>query len=160
MILPTTQQVSTNSKRSAGFTYIELIIVLVLLALSASVVMPTVEQSSGRTALRLIAADIESTMRQARSNAMRANISSSVTFNLKSRQYWSGSASRTKSIDPRVSIRIESVAGETRDGDNAKIRFLPDGSSSGGTLWLSSGPAQLRMDIDWMTGHTRIRSGT
>lgn len=37
----------------------------------------------------------------------------------------------------------------------AAIAFLGNGSSTGGTLRLASGPAVARISVDWLTGRAR-----
>lgn len=61
---------------------------------------------------------------------------------------WSGIPSSPGSGKPFWSERI--------DHGTAAIRFLPDGSSTGGRVELWLGPLHRAIDIDWLTGMTHV----
>jgi general secretion pathway protein H len=86
-------------------------------------------------------AEVARTLRAARSRAITANRSVSVTFD---------PAARTVSVDGAV--RPFPIALRNRAG----IQFSPDGSSSGGRVELAAGEDRQSVSVDWLTGRVSI----
>ena len=46
---------------------------------------------------------------------------------------------------------------EVEEGNRGRIRFFPDGSSTGGRVTLTSDERLYHVDVDWLTGQVRVR---
>jgi len=49
-------------------------------------------------------------------------------------------------------LHVTSAAEDVQHPGQARIRFFPDGSSTGGNIELSRKHREVRIDVDWLTG--------
>lgn len=132
-----------------GFTLLETLVVLVILALALAVVVPAVGRGLG-TSLNEVARDMHTGLRKARSQAVNLQHSTLFVLDLEAHAFRVG-ADPARSIPPGFELHARTASREMRNGQ-ASIRFYPDGSSSGGRLGLSEGDAYVWLDVDWLTG--------
>jgi len=119
---------------SAGFTLLELLVVIAVLALAATLVVPRLSTATGASAFAAATERTLSELRLARSSAIQERREEFVT-----------------------ATRLSDLTGvdiETTPADG--IRFSPDGSGSGGRVHLLDGGRQASIDVDWLTGRARI----
>lgn len=116
----------------AGFTLLELLVVLTVMALATMVVAPRFA-SLREPGLRQVGRDVALELRGARGSAMRG-----------------GGIAR---VEPEA-IGARLPAGFRLGGDT--IVFYPDGRSSGGSLRLADAAGELRLDVDWLTGAVAV----
>ena len=63
-----------------------------------------------------------------------------------------------RTVPPAIGLAVTAAADET-SGALAAIRFLPDGSSTGGTVTLASGSRRASVGVDWLTGRVAAADG-
>ena len=49
-------------------------------------------------------------------------------------------------------VHVTSAAEDVQHPGEARIRFFPDGSSTGGNIELTRKHREVRIDVDWLTG--------
>jgi general secretion pathway protein H len=125
----------------AGFTLIEVLVVMVVLGMIAGLIAYRGPPRSRSLDLQAQTAEVARTLRAARSRAITANRSVSVTFD---------PTARTVSVDGVVRPFPTALA------KRAGIRFSPDGSSSGGRVELAAGERRQSVSVDWLTGRVSI----
>ncbi|TXT33352.1 MAG: hypothetical protein FD138_1909, partial [Planctomycetota bacterium] len=85
---------SRNPSRSVanrnGYTLVEMLIVVTIVGLMASVVLPTLSSTSGAVSLEAMARTLAADLRVARQSAVQYNSSYAVTFNLTDNSYTVG----------------------------------------------------------------------
>lgn len=133
-------------------------VVLTILALTLSLVVPALSRSVSPT-LDEVAQDISTGIRQARNAALETQQATTFVIELQQRAYVLRSGEK-KNIPKDVFLRA-SVATDEVSANSVVFRFFPDGSSTGGTLSLTSGDASLSVEVDWLTGKSVVveRSG-
>lgn len=146
---------SVGSKPASGFTLIEVLVVLVILALTMAVVVPAISKGRGGS-IDEVTRDLAVTLRKARSDAVLSQRSSVVLLDVQGRRYWQERAGREGSIPERMEVKTSVATSEVSDGV-AGIRFFPDGSSTGGTISLSMGQSTSRVLVDWLSGRVSIQ---
>jgi general secretion pathway protein H len=136
-----------------GFTLIEMIVVLVILALIAGIVMSRGPSRSPTLEVKQAVAMVSQAMRGARAAAIAADRPVDVEIDTVGHSIRSGSAMLTL-LPGRVGIEVV-AAGMRRVG----IRFAPDGSSSGGGVVLTEGAVRMLVTVDGLTGRVRFTDG-
>ena len=138
------------SQRAAGFTLIEIMVVLAIIAVTAAVVTPNLGAVVGFGQLRGEARAVVSGLREARAQAMTGG--QRVDFQLQGAEWRVGDTSRK--IGSSISISLDvPPAGTSLNG--SFIRFFPDGRSTGGRIYLRRKDRTQTIQVDWITGHAR-----
>jgi len=138
----------------AGFTLLEIMVVLALIAIAASIAMPLIGRPSDRLRLQSMVGDIISAMRLTREAAILRNAETSLVVDVDRRTVRS-SAGRSFSLAPDVIAKLEFAAPERAADTIGGFRFYPDGSSTGGSLMLSLPDRQEKICVQWLTGEAR-----
>lgn len=135
--------------RNRGFTLLETLVVLVILALALAVVVPAVSRGLG-TSLNDVARDMHTGLRKARSEAVGQQRSTLFVLDLDGYVFRAG-ADTARDIPRSFELHARTATREMRDG-RAGVRFYADDSSSGGRLGVSEGDAYVWLEVDWLTG--------
>jgi general secretion pathway protein H len=150
-----------NERRTAeaGFTLLELMIALGVLAVAAAVAMPLLHRPAGDAALMATARQIVSFMRVARAAAIRDNADRLLTLDLERRRFWVDGITAPTPIARGIAVDLGTLEKELVSGGQGGMRFHPDGSASGGQVMLTAAGRRVTIELDWMTGHANIRRG-
>lgn len=138
--------------RRKGFTFVELIVVLAILAGLAALVAPSFSRTIASARLRAAASDVRTTFARARALAVASARERSAVFDLSRGEF--GVDNEAVRILPDT-IRLEAVVpgGGRLDRGSVRVRFFPDG---GGEEAVISVTAQdggaLRVTVDPLTG--------
>lgn len=149
-----------SGDREAGFTLLETVIVLAIAALVFSVGALSLSSLKKQMTPLSVAGQIAEMMNTARIEARREGAEQSVTIDLKTKTVVRESAERDLIIPADYSLSVV-VGRETVTGSKTvQIYFLPDGTSSGGEIVISSPQGvAARVDINWLTGLSRASDG-
>ena len=141
-----------TARPQAGFTLLELLIVLVILGLMALAV-PFIGQDKS-TELRGFGYALAVELRDLRETAIRRGAVTEFAPDPRSGGYEIGNEPRT--LPPGVTLTY--IVGEPPLVGDAldHLAFYPDGSSTGGTLRLARRGVVLTIQIGWMDGRITI----
>lgn len=140
-----------------GFTLMELMVVLGILALGVALVAPSLNRARLGTMVKSAAYELAANLRSARAAARAANAEHALTMDLARRQYWAEGAVGPRQLPGGVAVEL-SVPESERLGANAgRVRFFPDGSASGARFVLGDGRSAASVSVDWLTGDVRIQ---
>jgi len=143
-------------EREHGFTLIELIVVLLVLAIGAGLVRMQFGVGRASDVLQATAYQVASRCRAARLAAIRRGTPAMVLIDLANRTVRSDGGRAPVGVPPNIAIHAQTSRGEQLSPSVAGIRFLPDGSSSGGTLRLEAGPRAYEIRVNWFTGRVSV----
>jgi prepilin-type N-terminal cleavage/methylation domain-containing protein len=177
--------------RAAGFTLLELTIVLFILALATALVAPAFNRSSGQLRLKAATRDIAALFRFARTQAIGHHGVLEVVLDRGTNTYWLRGpewiVSRLGGIDQVATVedpeqpwqarmrqaRVRSLpagislksvvldTGPLRDDERGSIAFFPQGSSTGGEVWVLDEKGRgYQIVIDPSIGLVRVRAAT
>jgi general secretion pathway protein H len=159
MISPDNSAMSRQMPASAGFTLIEMIVVLAILGMT--LVLFTAYRSPGSRTLTTdgAASQLAADLRLARSRAIAGNRPVLVSVDLSNHQY-RVDAGDFRPLPAELRIEFLTVAAERESEHVADIRFNPDGSSTGGRVVLVSDRRRIDIGVDWLTGRVSIADGS
>ena len=138
--------------RSKGFTLLELIVVLAILAAIAALVAPSFSRTVASARLRTAASDVRTTLARGRALAVAATKERTVAFDLSRGEF--GVDNEAVRRLPET-IRLGAVLpGEGRvEEGNVRIRFFPDGSGDEAEISVTAEDGgTLRVTVDPLTG--------
>jgi general secretion pathway protein H len=142
-----------------GFSLLELLVVLGILAIGLALVAPSFNRARSALVVRTAAYELASHLRVARAAANTQSVQHVLVFDYAARRYWAEGV-----VAPRLlpqSILVDVVVPESEQiGRTSRIRFLPDGSASGGKVVLKDGKASWAVFVDWLSGDIRVLSGS
>jgi general secretion pathway protein H len=161
-----TLTLETGSKASArscdrGFTLLELVLVLVVMSLVATLTYPAMLR--GRTAfhLRAVGRDVIGSLRFARETAVTEQKVIMVQVDSQAQKFTVsddvGNGARSLAMPGDVRLEVPSSTGDAVPNGQITIRFLPNGSADDAQILLRSNTgATLRIVTDAITGAARI----
>ena len=140
--------------RRAGFTLVELMVVLTLVATVAVLAVPAGRSVLPGFALRSAAEDMADSARSARRDAMLGQSESWLELDLERRRYRRAGA-EWRTLPQTATLNIVTAARERTDS-GGRIRFYADGGASGGEIKLAEGARAHSIRVDWLTGAVRL----
>jgi general secretion pathway protein H len=138
--------------RRRGFTLIELLVVVALMAVAMGIVGVGVGHGLQAARERQILRDMVYALRQARTRAVFSQSPTALHFDMQQRWYQApGQARRSWSQNMMVSLATAAEVGSS-------MAFYPNGSSSGGHLYVQRDGQRWRIDVSWLTGNVRLQA--
>jgi general secretion pathway protein H len=153
---------------TGGFTLLELLVVLALVGFLMSLVPSLISAAVPGVKLRVESRDLAASLRKSRNTAIASGVQVDVTINNDPPQYY---------IDQKEAHELPSaiavVARDSMDlqygyaplqpeqitNDNFRVRFYPDGSSSGALITLRHEMKAYTVTVDWLLGGVSMTSG-
>ena len=138
--------------RRAGFTFVELIVVMVILAVVAALVAPSFSRTIASARLRSAASDVRTSLARGRALAVAAAKERTVAFDLSKGEF--GVDNEAVRLLPGT-IRLGAVLpGEERqERGSVRVRFFPDGSGDEAEISVTAEDGgTLRVTVDPLTG--------
>jgi general secretion pathway protein H len=139
----------------SGFTLLEALVVLAILALTATIGWTAYARRDGTVAIEATARQLAADLRLARAEAIRSNTTQAVLVDVDRRRYWTDGLP-ARELGGGVSLDLEIPDVERLPNRIARVRFFPDGTSGGGAIKLSTGSSQATVVVDWITGEPRV----
>lgn len=146
-----------NRRRTeAGFTAIELMVVMAALALLTGLAAPLFSTVADAVRFRTAARAVAAELRAARGLALRAGAPVILAFDVEGRGYGIAGGGAWVTLPEGMALRWQ--AGPLA-ADPAQLGFFPDGSSTGGTLLLAGPRHQAGIAIHPLTGRFAAVAG-
>lgn len=143
-----------RGRREAGFTLIEMIVVLVILGLALGLVVARGPMRSERLDIDAAAREMVGALRLARGQAIARNAPVAVLVDPVAHAYRVGDgAVRRFPTGLAVSAWSPGPAAGTQAG---AVVFAGDGSSSGGRIELAGRTRHVSIEVSWLTGRVSI----
>ena len=138
-----------------GFTLLELLVVLVILGLTITLAAPMFTRAMPGVEAKAAARDVAAMLRAGRGRAIADNREITVAVDLDRRTVDLAGA-RSRTIAAGIGISLYTAAEELIDRGAGRIRFYPDGTSTGGRVRLTAGERRYDIVVDWISGNVKI----
>lgn len=143
----------SRTRPDAGFTLLEVLVVVLLLGLVAGIVLQRGPVRSATLDLRAAGGEISRTLRLARSRAIATNQATMFRMDVPGHAF-AVDGGAVRRLPDSFAISLVSVA--PGGGGSSGISFAPDGSSSGGRIGLAQGGRSIEVDVAWLTGRVSL----
>lgn len=141
----------TFTRAARGFTLVEILAVVALIALAMTLVAVTIGDGLSGARVKAASRDLIAALRYTRGQAIVKRESQALAIDVDGRRY-RAPGKKWVDLPGKMDIELETARSEMEDESIGRIRFFPDGASTGGNVELSLGEAVWRIEINWLTG--------
>lgn len=144
---------------SAGVTLLEMLLVVALIAIAATLAAMVLSGGMRGMQLRSASQEIAAQLRYTRARAIASGEPQRFTIEPRAHR-WTAAEGRRGEIPAALSVDFtgarEATASPAAANGQGAILFFPDGASTGGRIQLLSGNAGWRVDVGWLMGDVRL----
>lgn len=143
-------------EKRAGFTLLEVICVLAIVALLAALILPAMPTGTSRARLEAYAVSVAALLERDRNAAIREQTSIATTLDARTHIVRSGANGSIVQLPGDVAFDaiLARRCGARAAGE--RIDFFPTGMSCGGTIALSRQGVGFQVRVNWLTGGVEI----
>ncbi len=147
-----------SSEAERGFTLLEMVCVLAVIAMLAAVLLPLIPRQTSRSRLEAYAVQTATLLKADRSAAIRRRSDVATLVDATTRSIHSGATAAMISIPEDV--HFDALLPHTcrQRAALSTISFFADGMSCGGTIALSRLDTGYEVRVNWLTGRIEIVS--
>jgi general secretion pathway protein H len=145
-----------SNVRQHGFTLLEMVCVLAIIALLTAVLLPFIPRQTSRSRLQAYALQAATLLKADRNAAVRNQTSVATVVDASARAIRSGASRDTIRIPDDV--RFDALLPQTcrQRAALSTISFFANGTSCGGTIALTRFDTGYEIRVNWLTGRIEI----
>jgi len=144
--------------RPRGFSLVELVVVMVLIAALAAIGLAAIGSGLPGQQLRGAAKALATELRFTRAQAIATGREQVFIIDVGDKT-WRGAGEHSGQLPEGIALEVTGAREELESPQVVAIRFFPQGAATGGRLVLRSGEAAWRVDVAWLTGEVKLRRG-
>ena len=142
--------------RQRGFTLLEMVCVLAIIALLAAVLLPFIPHETSRSRLQAYALQTAALLKADRNAAIRRQASVATLVDAEARAIRSGAIAGRDPHSRRRALRCAAAADLRRQAALSTISFFANGTSCGGAIALTRFDVGYEIRVNWLTGRIEI----
>jgi len=142
----------SSARREAGFTLLETVCALAILAMLAAIILPSLPHGTTRARLRAYAVETAALLVSDRNAAIRRRAPVMTELSAIARQIRSGAGGGLVQLPDDVHFDALLAARCAGRAGGTAIEFFPSGMSCGGTIALTRPGAGFQIRVNWLTG--------
>ncbi len=139
----------------AGFTLVEIMVVMVIIALIMGLVATSMSRSVSAAEARAASRDLVASLRYTRARAIIDKAEQVFLVDTENRSYQAPGRDKVE-LPEGVDLTITTATSELVSDAVSGIRFFPDGGSTGGHIELTVNKREYRVNVAWLTGETQL----
>jgi general secretion pathway protein H len=139
-----------------GFTLIEVVCVLAIIALLASILLPEIPHGTSRSRLEAYALEIATVLTSDRTAAIRRHAAIATEIDALGRSVRAGGSARTIRVPTDVQFDAALASRCNQREAGSMIVFFASGMSCGGVIALTRLGAGYQIRVNWLTGGVEI----
>jgi general secretion pathway protein H len=143
-----------QDRTMAGFSLLELLVVLAILAMVAAAALPRLTGPSEGARLETTVRDLMAALRLTRAAAVTRSSEMALVIDLDRRTMQSPVVPPHRYEDG-IASQMTIAEAERATPSRGAFRFFADGSSTGGDIRLRLGSREARLCVHWLTGQVR-----
>lgn len=158
MIDMTRRQIQRKPRSVRGFTLLEMIIVLLIIAMAATLLGTSIVGRLDSVKVATAARDLTAALRFTRSQAILHREEKFIEVDLEKRSYTVPGRDAVQ-LPESMELKLLTAQSEVASEKLGRIRFFSDGGSTGGRVTLISGGRQWKVNVSWLTGEIELDDG-
>jgi general secretion pathway protein H len=147
---------TSGSKAEDGFTLLEMVCILAIIAMLAAVLLPNISRDTSRPRLEAYAVQTASLLKADRTAAIRHRVQIASQIDAGARSLRSGSTGQILRVPDDVAFDAILPNRCNERPAFSTISFFPTGMSCGGTIMLSRLGTTYEIRVNWLTGGIEI----
>ncbi len=132
-----------------------MLVVIVLIGIAATAATVAVTRGLQSARIRAASADLAAALRYTRVQAIVHGTSETLTVDVAAHRYRAPGRPAV-TLPAGVDLAMTSAVADRIDTHRGRIRFFPDGSSTGGRVTLSHGQREWHVNVAWLTGSVSV----
>jgi len=140
-----------NPRLPSGFSLIELVAVVVLLGIALSVVSMAFTKSLDNAKVQAASRDLVAALRYTRGQAIVKGQQAALDIDMQNNTYQAPGRGVVK-LPAQMRMTLLTAESEQTGATSGRIRFFPDGASTGGHISVYMGQREWRINVSWLTG--------
>lgn len=138
-----------------GFTLVELMFVMVIVAFMLALVGTSISQSISGAEMRTAARKVTAGLRYTRTKAILSKSEQVFLLDTETKRYTA--ADRDPVVLPEgMNVELNTARSELTSETAGGIRFYPDGGSTGGNVRLEANGRVYQVNVTWLTGEAAL----
>lgn len=145
-------------RANRGFTLLEVLVVFVIFALILAIVPPYLPNVLAGAQVRTAARDLAANLKKTRGLAITTQQEAVLSLDVSQKAFAVNNRAKKLTMPEYSRLTIITARSERLSENRGRIRFFPDGSSTGGQIRLGWKQKEYVIDVHWLTGAIKIQS--
>jgi general secretion pathway protein H len=137
--------------RQSGFTLVELLAVIVLVAITLAAVSLSFSKSLSSAKIEAASRDLVAALRYTRGQAIVHGQQAALDIDLANNTY-QAPGKPIVMLPREMHLLLHTAESEQTSATSGRIRFFADGASTGGHISVLMGQREWRVNVSWLTG--------
>lgn len=147
-----------GAPRAAGFTLIELVVVILIIAIATGLAAVTMTGGLDGMRLRSATSEVAAQLRFTRAQAIATGKRQDFAIDPHAHT-WTAPKQRHGKVPGQLGIAFYGAREAQPSANEGGVAFFPDGASTGGRIRLSAKNALRDIDVAWLTGEVTVKRG-